>query len=684
MDLIGMARMKNNSGTEWLRAPLSIALAALVSGCAGLGAPGDEPPDFIRGDIRHEYYDGKTNDLLTGGLGSAGLANANPPPFANPAQPTAAELRTRAIHANYRALVDMTPGGGYGTLYGPAVGIGGLGMIAGHEYLALADRGGRHGGGERVTIMVQVPDSFGIGQTCIVTAPSSGSRGVYGAIATAGEWGLKRGCAVAYTDKGTGMGVHDLSSNTVNLITGERVPATSNSDRINFRADLDEAERAAFNTAFPNRLAWKHAHSRNNPESHWGRDVLDSIELAFAVLNIHHPGLNGRRHTPDNTVVIASSVSNGGGASLRAVELDRSGLIDGVAVSEPNIQPRHDPSFTIRQGNQEPFSAHSRSLYDATTLVNLYQPCASLSVQDAPLNTAASAGRCDGLFRSGLLKSADVPAQAEEAQAIINGYGILREQNFLQPSYSAFFVPQSIAVTYANAYAKAGVERNLCGYSFAFAENGVPAPLPPIDAANLFAIGNGIPPTGKVVLINNDAPGGGREDRSSTPDQNLTGAGCLRDLATNPPAGFRASLEAIQATAALRGKPAVIVNGRADGIIPPNHASRPYYALTQKTPGAGIVRYYEVTNATHLDAFNAFPGFDARYVPLHHYYFQALDLMWDHLVNGAPLPPSQVVHTAPRGPGAPRIGPANLPPIRQTVAEDSAIRFSGTELFIPE
>jgi hydroxybutyrate-dimer hydrolase len=58
--------------------------------------------------------------------------------------------------------------------------------------------------------------------------------------------------------------------------------------------------------------------------------------------------------------------------------------------------------------------------------------------------------------------------------------------------------------------------------------------------------------------------------------------------------------------------------------------------------------------------------------------------MWDHLVNGAPLPPSQVVHTIPRGPGAPRIGPANLPPIRQTVAEDSAIRFNGTELFIPE
>jgi hydroxybutyrate-dimer hydrolase len=106
--------------------------------------------------------------------------------------------------------------------------------------------------------------------------------------------------------------------------------------------------------------------------------------------------------------------------------------------------------------------------------------------------------------------------------------------------------------------------------------------------------------------------------------------------------------------------------------------------LARKAPGAGNVRYYEVTNATHLDAFNAFPGFDARYIPLHHYYFQALDLMWDHLVNAAPLPPSQVVHTTPRGPGAPPIGPANLPPIRQAMAEDSAIRFSGTELMIPE
>lgn len=685
-----MTGMKIVCRTKRSRAIRSISMisllgSALLAGCAGLDTPGgdvpgDDLPGFVRGGILHERYDGRTDDLLTGGLGSAGLANPSPPTFADPSHPTAAELRTRAIHANYRALVDMTPGGGYGTLYGPAVGIGGLGMIAGHEYLALAD----HGDGSGVTIMVQVPDSFGIGQTCIVTAPSSGSRGVYGAIATAGEWGLKRGCAVAYTDKGTGIGVHDLSADTVGLVTGERVPAGSSPDRVNFRAGLDGAARTAFNAAFPNRLAWKHAHSGGNPESRWGRDVLDSIELAFAILNIHHPGPNGRRHVPANTVVIASSVSNGGGASLRAAETDLSGLIDGVAVSEPNVNPIHDPSFAIRQGGQPPFRSHSRPLYDTITLVNLYGPCAALAVPDAPLDAGASAGRCEGLFRNGLLKSSGVQAQAAEAMEVINGYGILPEQNFLQPAYGSFSVPQSIAVTYANAYAKAGVERNLCDYSFAYAEKGIPAPLPPAAAADLFATGNGIPPTGKVVLINNNAPGGPREDRSSTLDQNLPGALCLRGLATNPSEGFRASLDEIRATGGLRGKPVVIVNGRADGIIPPNHASRPYYALTQKTPGAGNVRYYEVTNAGHLDAFNAFPGFDARYVPLHHYFFQALDLMWDHLVNGASLPPSQVVRTVPRGPGAPAIGPANLPPIRREAAEDALIRFDGTELSIPE
>ena len=78
---------------------------------------------------------------------------------------------------------------------------------------------------ENVTLMVQVPASFNPAKACIVTGTSSGSRGVYGAIGSSGEWGLKRGCAVAYADKGTGMGVHDLLDDTVNLIDGTRTTA---------------------------------------------------------------------------------------------------------------------------------------------------------------------------------------------------------------------------------------------------------------------------------------------------------------------------------------------------------------------------------------------------------------------------------------------------------------------------
>ena len=43
------------------------------------------------------------------------------------------------------------------------------------------------------------------------------------------------------------------------------------------------------------------------------------------------------------------------------------------------------------------------------------------------------------------------------------------------------------------------------------------------------------------------------------------------------------------------------------------------------------LRYYEVTNAQHLDSFNQFPGYNDKYIPLHRYFNQAMDLMYAHL-----------------------------------------------------
>ncbi|NJO07480.1 MAG: D-(-)-3-hydroxybutyrate oligomer hydrolase, partial [Chloroflexaceae bacterium] len=237
-------------------------------------------PEFLQGDVVSNEYDGDTNDLLTGGLGAAGFTAGVVPPFADPANPTAEELRTRTIYNNYLALVPEAPGGGYGTLFGPSVGVDGDGKIPGKEYLAFADDGT---GRQNVTLMVQIPDSFDPDNPCIVTGPSSGSRGMYGAIGTSGEWGLKKGCAVAYTDKGTGMGVYDLASRTVNLIDGTRTLATEAGKDSNFTPII---EGESYLIDLPNRLAFKHAHSRQNPEADWGTNVLQSIEFAFYVLNL--------------------------------------------------------------------------------------------------------------------------------------------------------------------------------------------------------------------------------------------------------------------------------------------------------------------------------------------------------------------------------------------------------------
>ena len=700
---------------------------AAVTGVAITGQAA-ATPSFIKGEVRCTFYDGVTDDLLTGGLGKSGLESLVAPSTSDP--PTASELRKLAIYSNYRALVPTDPGGGYGTLFGPNVladgtATDGQGLVAGTECLAFA---GSASGKENVTLMVQVPATFEPGQACIVTAPSSGSRGIYGAIGTAGEWSLKNNCAVAYTDKGTGTGAHDLQDNTVNLITGERADADLAGRDSTFTARLSDRMREAFNALTPDRFAFKHAHSRLNPEGDWGRNVLQSIEFALFQLNAMCAGDEPlftcpRPIAPDNTIVIASSVSNGGGASVLAAEQDTKGLIDGVAVSEPNVNPRPGGAFAIRQGTGAPLVDHSRSLYDYTTAVHVYQACASLAPDNAPVpfNNAGSAERCASLAEKGLVEGASTEEQAQDAQRILNEeFGLLVEQNTVQPSHWSLFVPQAVAITYANAYARARVTDNLCGYSFGATDSATFEPLPLDEAleAVLFGVSNGIPPTGGVNVINNDSVGGAKRDQNSVSpstgraDQNLDGALCVRSLAdrVDPVTGEKltgrlrafagrlaASVREIRASGDLHGTPAVFVTGRNDAILAPNHTSRAYVGLNQLVEGTTTsLRYYEVKNAHHLDALTVLDllvGVDLfadKFVPLHHYYFQALDIMLDHLRTGTPLPPSQVVRTTPRGPrpdpssAPPALGPGNLPPIDRDPPFADRVLFDGEVLTIPE
>ncbi len=702
------------------------AMAALLAACNDDDAvyAVNEKPSFISGGNRTTVYDGNSDDLLTGGLGKTGLAAAAAPAFANPAAPTVAELRRNAIYTNYRALVDYTAAGGFGRLYGPNIDVNGNdtlgeGKIAGEEHIAVADDGS---GRQNVVLMVQIPARFDPNNPCIVTGTSSGSRGVYGAIGTSGDWGLKRNCAVAYADKGTGNGLHDPVTNTVIRIDGTLASAAAAGTQAHFRADLTDAERTAFNAAFPNRVAYKHAHSQQNPEKDWGKNTLQAIEFAFWALNEKYadpiPGSSARtvRFRPENTLVIASSVSNGGGAALAAAEQDSRGLIDGIAVTEPNSQPGSNPGLIIRQGSAT-VATHSKPLIDYFSYANIYQPCAALSSQAGlslaaafwPASfTAAAENRCAALRARGLVDGATLAAQADDALARMNSYGWQSETNFLQQSHFRF-ATNSIVMTYVNAHGRFKVTDNVCGYSFANtdAAGNVTAQVPTTQAG-LFATGNGVPPSSGINIVYNDSVGGAKLDflavspSSRAADFALDGALCMRSLVTGVDAAtgaaltgtmktwsdrVRAGIQEVQLTANLRGKPTIIVAGRNDTLVPVNHAARAYFGKNQIVEGsASKTRYIEVTNAQHFDTFIAFGallGYDTRYVPLHVYFVRAMDSMWNHLKGGAPLPASQVVRTTPRAAGAP-LEASNVPSFVTTPAAANAIGFSGSTLSVPQ
>jgi len=143
----------------------------------------------------------------------------------------------------------------------------------------------------------------------------------------------------------------------------------------------------------------------------------------------------------------------------------------------------------------------------------------------------------------------------------------------------------------------------------------------------------------------------------------------------------------------LRSIPTVIVAGRSDTLVPVNHAARAYVAFNSRVEAGSNVRYYEVENGQHFDAFVAnlaggsgINGYDALFVPVHYYFKQAMDIVWARLKNSTPLPPSQVVRTIPRGgtPGAaPAITTANVPKIAATPAAANTITTLSGVINVP-
>ena len=653
--------------------------------------------ELLGSPIRYEM-DGQSDDLLTGGLGLRGLRGP-PPPIARPEAPTPRELRRRAIHSAYRGLIDTSEAGGFGRLFGPV----GDQRVAGIEYL-LAVR--TPDGTGSTTVLLQLPRDFDLKRPCLVAVASSGSRGIYGALPTAGEWGLRRGCAVVHTDKGTGVGVWDVDRGR-----GYRIDGTLSADPTDplqsFVPPLS-AQLAEFGRQSPHSLLFKHANSGLNPEADWGSYVLQAIKVAFVFLNRELALVRTEPLTPENTLVLAAGSSNGGAAVLRALERDRAGWISGAVVLEPNaVVSGRTHGLAIEYGDRR-LSDSAIGLYDYTSLHYLYQPCAVLAEQDpgAPFYAETEHRRpeleawCATLQAEGVLPAGPTERAASAAREALLAAGILPQALALGHFNLATHLWSAITTVYASAYARLPPWQPPCAVGFAATDtDGRVRALTEAEAASLWADGNGIPPTAGIALVSRGADGERRAANAGSaaqalafaPDRILAHAPAA--LAALPPgrnellAAVRRGQDEVVMTARLGNRPVMIFHGRADGLIPVNHSSRAYYAINQRDRGGrDELRYYELEHGNHFDAVLALPGFANGYVPLQVWMVRGLDALFERLTHGTALPPSQVLRSRPRAAGNGGLAPLGEEHVGRLESDPGhdAIAFGSGVLSIPD
>ncbi|MET0935089.1 MAG: 3-hydroxybutyrate oligomer hydrolase family protein [Luteibacter sp.] len=575
------------------------------------------------GDVRITTHR-EGDDLLSAGLGLRGLAGA-PAPLASPASPTPAELRRRAIQTSWKGIADLGPLGGFGSLYGSVP------NVPGREYTTFVTLPGAR---SPHRVLVQVPDDFDRAKRCLVVTASSGSRGIYGAIALAGGWGLPHGCAVAYTDKGTGAGYFDPADDTGVALDGTRAKAGSTPLEFEPKGLAPDAG-----------IAVKHAHSGDNPEADWGRHVLQAARFGLAMLDRAFP--DQAPFTAHNTKIIATGLSNGGGAVLRAAGDDKDGILAAVVAVEPNIHVRDA----------------GRSFYDYGTEAAELLPCALAArefdgvpfARVGAVSPTAWALRCASLRAHGKLSGSTPGAQASEALAMLRASGWKDDALATAASSTSLDLWRAVTVAYASAYLKRDAAHMPCGFSYRLHHAaGVAGPADAIIRAAWWADGSGVPPGAGVLLA-------GGTDLSLDPT--LPGVLCLRDLQSGHGAEadqLRAGVDATAAAMPREGLPVLVVHGAQDGLIPVAFSSEPYVKWLRAAGRTPV--FWKVPYAQHFDAFLAFPDFGDRHAPLLPFGYAALDRAWAHVAQGRALPEDAAVReTRPRGAGAMTAGALALP-----------------------
>jgi hydroxybutyrate-dimer hydrolase len=618
-----------------------IALFAVLG--AALAAP-QSRAEWLAEPLRLEV-DGVSDDLLTAGLGAEGLRGPVPT-FADPVKPTLREIRRRAIYQNYRSLVDVSPEGGFGTQYGSIDGL----RIAGVE-LRVPVRA--PSGTGRSTVMLQIPRMFDLAKPCLVVVASSGSRGIYGALPTAGEWGLRRGCAVAHTDKGTGTGLFEVDRAIGIRIDG--VVTQDAADPYHSFVPPDTRALALLRQREPHSILLKHFHAGDNPEAAWGQYVVSAAQVALQLLAREFGARRPGGFTAANTLVIAAGLSNGGGAVLRAMEADRGRIFDGAVAVEPNVNVgARLRSFELVEGSARQ-TIQPLSLYEYSVLHAQLQRCAFLAESDstAPLAAVALLGRqqheqwCANLATAGLVQGDTAAAQAANAREALVAAGVRREALRLGALNVQLELALSVAATYASAYRRASVDALPCGFGLAAVDaGGAPRALSDSELATAFSDSSGIAPALGVMLVRADASG----QRTLAAARSFEAVQCLAALRPTLRAGVRATEVNLKAGR----RPILVLHGRQDALVPVNFSSRPYY-VAAKQRGLNV-RYYEIARGQHFDAFLPWPGMRGSYDPMQPHFNAALDALYAQLVAQTPLPPSQVVRAQLQAaPGSDRI-----------------------------
>lgn len=547
----------------------------LVAGMAGSAMAAASSPRAVETPEEAAYRD--KDDLLTAGLGLEGLRGAIPAP-ADANAPTFSELRRRALWANWRGIADVAPGGGLGEVYGH------LDPVPGREFHGVATvSGAKHAH----RVLLQLPDQFDKARPCLLVTASSGSRGVYGAIALAGGWGLPRGCAVAYTDKGTGTDWARFGEDSVHI---------------------------------------PHLHSGDNPEADWGRHVLQAAAFGRDVL-LRETGIKAADLT-----IIAVGVSNGAGAVLRAsgdeATVPGAPALNGVVAISPNIH--------VHGGT---------SLFEVTTQAAVHMPCALAAPVfdgDALLRPGgvippSYLAQCAALSERGLVTGEDAAAQAQSALQILQKAGWTDAALRAGALSVNFDLWRAVGAGYASAYLRTDALNMPFGYRYAARDAlGKPSTATSSEAALWWSDTSGIPPGGGVALL--DPPGeNGR----------LDGLLALQALATDATATrLRDAIAATEAAPPRSTLPILLLHGVDDGLVPEFTSSAPF-ARWAKSQGAQL-SYWRIHHAQHFDALLGLPGLSNRYLPLMPYAYAALDAMWAHLHEGAALPGDREITPVPR------------------------------------